>query len=81
MPEKEKYFDKKLIDLLEVKNMHSLDNDKFILLLGMVNLMSVINLLGERSAGGEEGSGMHRFPSSSEMAPFINKFGGSKGKS
>jgi hypothetical protein len=79
MPGLEKGLEKRLVDLLEVKKKYNLENNKFLLLLGMVNLMSIINILEERAAGTGQGSGVRRTPAPPEMAPLMGMFGGSKG--
>lgn len=80
MPGGEKGLEKRLVDLLEAKKKHGLDDDKFLLMLGMVNLMGVINLLDERSAGGVRGSSARKSSTQSEMIPFMGMFGGPKNR-
>ncbi len=48
MPGSEKKLEQMLADLLKVKNNHGLDNDSFLVLLGLVNLMGMINLMEGR---------------------------------
>ncbi|SFR04346.1 hypothetical protein [Desulfoscipio geothermicus] len=79
MPGLEKGLEKRLVDLLEIKKKHDLENDKFLLLLGMVNLMGIINMLEERTADAGPGRGARRPPAPSEMAPLMGMFG-PKGK-
>ncbi len=67
--------EKRIIELLEIKGKHNLDNDKFLLLMGLVNLMGIINLLEVRAAGCTQGSRASRHQ---EMVPFLGMFGGPK---
>jgi len=69
--------EKTVIDLLAIKDKHSLDNDKFLLLLGLVNLMSIIDLLEARNAGGGQGARTSRHQ---EMVPFLGMFSGPKNR-
>ncbi len=68
--------EKRIIELLEIKDKHSIGNDKFLLLMSLVNLMGIINLLEMRAAGNaQESRGRPQ-----EMVPFLGMFGGPKGK-
>jgi len=69
--------EKRVIDLLAIKDKHGLDNDKFLLLLGLVNLMSIIDLLEARNASGGQGSRTSR---TQEMVPFLGMFSGPKSR-
>ena len=68
--------EKRLAELLQVKDKHGLDNDQLLLLMGLSNLMAIINLLEMRVAGGAKGSGTRRPPSPQEAVPFLGIFGG-----
>lgn len=69
----------KIVDVvLEMKNKHGLDNEKFLVLLGMINLMNIINLLEKRAGCGQGGA--RRPPVSQELVPFIGMFGGPKAR-
>jgi hypothetical protein len=80
MPASDKNLEKILAGFLEVKNKYGLDNEKFLVLLGMVNLMSIINLLEKRAAGSGQGGGVRRPPAPQELVPFMGMFGGSKAR-
>ncbi len=69
--------EKRITGLLEIKDNYNLDNDKFLLFMGLVNLMNIINLLEVRTAGHAQGSraGHHQ-----EMAPFLGMFGSPKAR-
>lgn len=63
-----------LASLMEVKNKHGLDNDSFLVLLGLVNLMGIINLLEGRGPESKKKDGIRRTPA--ERAPFMGMFAG-----
>lgn len=67
-----------MAELLEIKGKHNLDNDQFLLFMGLTNLMGIINLLEVRVTGGAKGNGARRSPSPQEMVPFLGMFGGPK---
>lgn len=69
--------EKRIIKLLAIKEKHNLDNEEFLLLIGQVNLMSIVNLLEMRATGGVQGS---RTGSPQDIVPFLNMFGGAKGR-
>lgn len=64
----DKNLERVLANLLEVKNKNGLDNDSFLVLLGLVNLMGIINLMEARLPEGKKGEGSRR--SAAERAPF-----------
>ncbi|WP_347489649.1 hypothetical protein [Desulfoscipio sp. XC116] len=72
--------EKSMVELLELKDKYHLDNDKLLLLVGLVNLMGIINLLEVRVAAGAEKSGAGRSALHQEMAPLWGMFGGPKGR-
>lgn len=74
MPGVEKNLEQMLTDLLEVKNRHGLDNDRFLVLIGLVNLMGIINLLEGRAGDGKKGDVFRRTPP--EKVPFMGMFTG-----
>ncbi|MCL2337421.1 MAG: hypothetical protein FWC60_08380 [Firmicutes bacterium] len=49
MLEESKNLEQMLINLLDIKNKHKLDNNSFMVLLGLVNLMGIINLMEGRA--------------------------------
>ncbi|KJS12170.1 MAG: hypothetical protein VR67_10305 [Peptococcaceae bacterium BRH_c8a] len=77
MPGENKNLERMLVDLLDVKNKHNLDNDGFMVLLGLINLMGIINLMEDRAALGKKESGARR--AAPEKVPFMNMFAGPRG--
>lgn len=57
MPAENKKLERMLVDLLDIKNKHSLDNDGFMVLLGLINLMGIINLMENREKPGKAKTG------------------------
>jgi len=57
MPEENKNLERMLVDLLDIKNKHNLDNDGFMVLLGLINLMGIINLMEGRAKPGKKKGG------------------------
>lgn len=76
MPGGDKNMEKLLMDLLDVKNRYGLDNDKFLVLIGLINLMSIINLLEGRVAGGDGKQAASHRRTPPEKIPFMGMFGG-----
>jgi hypothetical protein len=69
--------EKRMNELLEIKDKHNLDNEKFLLFMSLVNLMGIVNLLETRAAGGVQGSRTSR---PQDAVPFLGMFGGPKGR-
>ena len=76
MPGGDKNMEQLLVELLDVKNRYGLDNDKFLVLLGLVNLMSIINLLEGRMAGADGKQAVSHRRAPPEKIPFMGMFGG-----
>jgi len=77
MPVENKNLERMLVDLLDVKNKNNLDNDGFMVLLGLINLMGIINLMEDRAAlSKKEGATRRAAP---EKVPFRNMFAGPRG--
>jgi len=49
MSEEHKNLERMLVNLLDIKNKHNLDNNGFMVLIGLVNLMGIINLMEGRA--------------------------------
>ena len=77
MPGENKNLERMLVDLLDVKNKHNLDNDGFMVLLGLINLMGIINLMEDRTAIGKKEGGARR--AAPEKVPFMDMFAGPRG--
>ena len=78
MPGSERGLEQAVTVLLELKSKSDMSDDHFLIMLGMVNLMEILNLLERRSPGTQKGEGGRRPLSAAEVAPFMGMFGGPK---
>lgn len=80
MPGAEKGLEEAVTSLLEIKSKSNMSDEHFLIMLGMVNLMEILNLLDRRAPGTQKSEGGRRPFSPADVAPFVGMFGGPKFK-
>ncbi|SFG99327.1 hypothetical protein SAMN05660649_03438 [Desulfotomaculum arcticum] len=80
MPDSEKGLERAVTSLLELKSTSNMSDEHFLIMLGMINLMEILNLLERRVPATQKGEGGRRPFSPADAAPFIGLFGGPKFK-
>ncbi|WP_027364297.1 hypothetical protein [Desulfotruncus alcoholivorax] len=80
MPGSEKGLEQAVTELLELKSKSNMSDEHFLIMLGMVNLMEILNLLDRRAHGTQKSEGGRRPFSPADAAPFMGMFGGPKFK-
>ena len=76
----ERGLEEAVTNLLEIKSKSNMSDEHFLIMLGMVNLMEILNLLDRRVPGTQKSEGGRRPFSPAEAAPFIGMFGSPKFK-